>query len=83
MSCWAGRDDSRIEGAIEDEVKVTVIATGFVNDIQPAEEEEDEPVYEDERAAIRRLAPVRTGSDGLPALDTELPTFLRRSVPAR
>jgi cell division protein FtsZ len=61
-----------------DEIKVTVIATGFtpvhaVSDATEETEERQEPA-----AALRPLRP-----DAAPALDTELPTFLRRSVTAR
>lgn len=68
-----------------DEVKVTVIATGFQTArsyfIAPAAEEEaPEPEEEAADQPAGRLRPLRQEA---PALDMELPTFLRRSVTAR
>jgi cell division protein FtsZ len=73
-----------------DEVKVTVIATGFspaqkavvemVVDEEDEEPEEERPEVRPEPAA--RIRPFRQEASA-PALDTELPTFLRRSVTAR
>jgi len=65
-----------LDADMGDEVKVTVIATGF--DSRPelrvvGAEGAAEP---GERRQVLR-------ADALPALDTELPTFLRRSVPSR
>jgi len=63
-----------------EEVKITVIATGFDNrQALHVVEEEQEALPEVVEANGRGLRQ----QDGLPALDTELPTFLRRSVTAR
>ena len=77
-----------IDTDLGDEVKVTVIATGF----QPqaaAEEPEapvEEPVEEPPAAVEETPAPeeaVRSFPNYLPNVDTELPAFLRRGVTAR
>ncbi|MPZ49938.1 MAG: cell division protein FtsZ [Dehalococcoidia bacterium] len=63
----------------DDEVKVTVIATGFepVARTHEAEERqsEAEPAHQDDYA--------RGWTSDLPQVDTELPAFLRRNVTAR
>jgi cell division protein FtsZ len=73
-----------------DEVKVTVIATGFEGARRAAVEEDAYETEEDEAAEARRVPPGEDGGrvrgirpDVLPALDTELPAFLRRGVTAR
>ena len=58
-----------IDPNLGDEVKVTVIATGFVT--------QDARAVQDER--IRALRPEAMAA----VADTELPTFLRRTVAAR
>ncbi len=72
-----------LDPSLGDEVKVTVIATGF-----DAAAGLPRPAYmegladeadDDERP--RSVTPMRP--EALPALDMELPTFLRRSVPTR
>jgi cell division protein FtsZ len=76
-----------IDPELGDEVKVTVIATGFEPKQQTQAFAGQPPVAEAAPAAAaapsaaereRLLRP-----DSLPNLDTELPAFLRRSVPAR
>ena len=80
-----------IDPELGDEIKITVIATGFANSYSaPAVDEavEDEeyepqerelPVYGHERSqGIRSLR-----TEDLPQVDTEVPAFLRRSVTAR
>jgi cell division protein FtsZ len=70
-----------IDETLGDEVKVTVIATGFES--RPVyytggrEEEEDEPAAQDDHRASRGLFGT------VPEVDTELPAFLRRGVTAR
>ena len=61
-----------------DEVKVTVIATGFDENRRDLRVIETEEPREELNGAGRALR-----GEALPALDTELPTFLRRSVTAR
>jgi cell division protein FtsZ len=70
-----------IDETLGDEVKVTVIATGF--DSRPVyyangrEEEHEEPAEEEEHRASRGLFGT------MPEVDTELPAFLRRGVTTR
>ncbi len=72
-----------IDESLGDEVKVTVIATGFeatqvltaIQEEEPLEPEADEP--DDEHRASRGL------SGTVPEVDTELPAFLRRGVTSR
>jgi cell division protein FtsZ len=70
-----------IDPDLGDEVKVTVIATGFDGEHQPEpaafEEPEEQPEQEDDghHGAFR--------TDFLPNIDMELPAFLRRNVPSR
>jgi cell division protein FtsZ len=73
-----------LDPELGDEVKVTVIATGF----EPAqsmswgqEVEEEEPEEFAAADSPGRIRPLRP--ETVPALDMELPTFLRRSVTAR
>jgi cell division protein FtsZ len=69
-----------IDESLGDEVKVTVIATGFES--KPVyygderEEERDEPAQDDPRAS-------RGLFGTMPEVDTELPAFLRRGVTTR
>ncbi len=82
-----------IDENLGDEVKVTVIATGFearANDVEPEyDEEEDLPPAPDTREPARHEvarsdARAPFGSmPQVPDLDTELPAFLRRGVTAR
>jgi cell division protein FtsZ len=80
-----------IDPDLGDEIKITVIATGFeatqlpsvIDELYEAgEEREGEralPVYSHDRSpGIRSLR-----TDDLPQVDTEVPAFLRRSVTAR
>ena len=80
-----------IDPGLGDEIKITVIATGFDSTQRPSvidelyeagEESEHEhalPVYSHDRSpGIRSLR-----TDDLPQVDTEVPAFLRRSVTAR
>ncbi|HLF71114.1 MAG TPA: cell division protein FtsZ [Dehalococcoidia bacterium] len=72
-----------IDEDLGDEVKITVIATGF----EPVSRQRDraqpadtfDPLREDDR--VRREAPAAYGD--LPDVDTELPAFLRRGVNVR
>jgi cell division protein FtsZ len=70
-----------IDETLGDEVKVTVIATGFeskpVYYAGDRDEEEDEPAPADEQRASRGLFGT------VPEVDTELPAFLRRGVTTR
>jgi cell division protein FtsZ len=70
-----------IDPDLGEEVKVTVIATGF--DIYRRSEDEDleAPIEEENGDDVAQQAPYR--ADYLPHVDTELPAFLRRSVTAR
>ncbi len=71
-----------IDPELGDEIKITVIATGFEAQSLPAakhaaDEDHEEPT---ERSSTPRAS--RTQYD-LPQVDTELPAFLRRGVTAR
>ena len=70
-----------IDESLGDEVKVTVIATGFeskpVYYAGSREEEREEPSEEEEHRASRGLFGT------MPEVDTELPAFLRRGVTTR
>jgi len=73
-----------------DEVKVTVIATAFEGARRAAVAQDAYEPEEDESAEGRRFQAGEEGGrirgirpDVLPALDTELPAFLRRGVTAR
>jgi cell division GTPase FtsZ len=67
------------EDLSDDEVKVTVIATGF-QPVSRRHEEEREPAVADHLT----LEDYQRGwSPELPQVDTELPAFLRRNVTAR
>jgi cell division protein FtsZ len=74
-----------VDPELGDEVKVTVIATGFDatrrGPLQQEQHEDDVSAASAYDVEDRRLHPIRP--DVIPALDTELPTFLRRSVTAR
>jgi cell division protein FtsZ len=70
-----------LDPELGDEVKVTVIATGFSPERQAYRDVAAAPDEEPLDADDDRLRPIRP--DVLPAVDTELPTFLRRSVTAR
>ena len=65
-----------IDPEMGDEVKVTVIATGFAESYESPRAVEGHQTEGNER--IRALRPEQA-----PTLDTELPTFLRRSVTVR
>ncbi len=88
-----------IDPELGDEIKITVIATGFAtakanqpvmdelydeaedpaNDDPEPEEERPLPVYSRDRSpGVRALR-----TEEIPAVDTEVPAFLRRSVTAR
>jgi cell division protein FtsZ len=71
-----------IDPDLGDEIKVTVIATGFHEADRPRDRYElddiDEREDDDRRGGIRPLRP-----EYLPQVDTELPAFLRRGVTAR
>jgi cell division protein FtsZ len=81
-----------IDPELGDEIKITVIATGFANskrlpEIEEEEQEDEEyepperelPLYGHERSqGVRSLR-----TEDLPQVDTEVPAFLRRSVTAR
>jgi cell division protein FtsZ len=78
-----------IDPDLGDEVKVTVIATGFepvARRIEVQEREHDLPSL---NPPDERISPapqddlVRGWAPELPQVDTELPAFLRRNVPAR
>ena len=96
----ASRDAEIIFGAaidesLGDEVKVTVIATGFepsasiqdhdyIEEDEPAEANAPEP--EPQPAAHQQYLPQEPRGPafgGMPEVDTELPAFLRRNVTAR
>jgi cell division protein FtsZ len=96
----ASRDAEIIFGAaidesLGDEVKVTVIATGFepsasIQDHDYIEEDGPVDAYEPEPerqpAAHQQYLPQEprgTAFGGMPEVDTELPAFLRRNVTAR
>jgi cell division protein FtsZ len=70
-----------IDESLGDEVKVTVIATGFeskpVYYADSREDERNEPSEDDEHRASRGLFGT------MPEVDTELPAFLRRGVTTR
>jgi cell division protein FtsZ len=72
-----------IDESLGDEVKVTVIATGF--DAKPViyagQDEEPAPVEEDDDSGEHRASRGLFGT--VPEVDTELPAFLRRGVTAR
>jgi cell division protein FtsZ len=84
-----------IDESLGDEVKVTVIATGFepsatIQDHDYVEEEEPEDRYEPEPAQAPSLTQQYLPHDtrgsafgSMPDVDTELPAFLRRNVTAR
>jgi cell division protein FtsZ len=72
-----------IDESLGDEVKVTVIATGF--DTKPvltmAHDEEPAPLEQEDEAEESRASRGLFGT--VPEVDTELPAFLRRGVTAR
>jgi cell division protein FtsZ len=78
-----------IDESLGDEVKVTVIATGFESAPQYEEpeafEEEQDPFAEEPQPPREQYLPRDRGNalGGAPEVDTELPAFLRRNVTAR
>jgi cell division protein FtsZ len=76
-----------IDEALGDEVKVTVIATGFQPQAQVEddyyEEEEEQPAEEAPAEEPRQETPARGPFGGMPEVDVELPAFLRRGVSTR
>jgi cell division protein FtsZ len=74
-----------IDESLGDEVKVTVIATGFDTKpvLMPSREEEPAPVEDDEESDDDDHRPSRGLFGTVPEVDTELPAFLRRGVTAR
>jgi cell division protein FtsZ len=81
-----------IDPELGDEIKITVIATGFESyeeTPQAEEQDEEEADYEPEERALpvydrgRSQGVRQLRVEDLPQVDTEVPAFLRRSVPAR
>jgi cell division protein FtsZ len=78
-----------IDESLGDEVKVTVIATGFetapqFEEPEDYEEAEPDPFAEEQPQPREQYLPRDRGSlAGAPEVDTELPAFLRRNVTAR
>jgi cell division protein FtsZ len=85
-----------IDESLGDEVKITVIATGFepsatFQDHDYVEEEEPVEDYAAPAAEPQPVAPQQylphdargNAFSGMPEVDTELPAFLRRNVTAR
>lgn len=86
-----------IDANMGDEIKVTVIATGFdaahTNRVDVQDEEEDEPEEEpvatqprqqqDEQPQSRAEESTFPFTRELPGVETELPAFLRRNTPVR
>jgi cell division protein FtsZ len=76
-----------IDEALGDEVKVTVIATGFQPQAQAEddyyEEEEEQPAEEAPAEEPRQETTARGPFGGMPEVDVELPAFLRRGVSTR
>ncbi len=70
-----------IDAELGDEVKVTVIATGF--DTRREELEEEEPEAEALAVGAEHVERLSFRPEVVGGLDLELPTFLRRSVTAR
>ena len=71
---------TRIDDTMQDEVRITVIATGFsgvrkINLRQMMNDDAPEPIK------LGEIRPNPTSADGL--TEADLPTFLRRSFPAR
>jgi cell division protein FtsZ len=74
-----------IDDRLGDEVKVTVIATGFdprVRELEPRYEE-DVPESPQRRPENEPRQDPRNPFNSVPEVDTELPAFLRRGVTAR
>jgi cell division protein FtsZ len=77
-----------IDPHLDDEVKITVIATGFARPVAvnpiPEQYRKREPDDNDDRHVDDPTEPVALRPDAVPDVaDTELPTFLRRTVTAR
>jgi cell division protein FtsZ len=76
-----------IDESLGDEVKVTVIATGFQPQAQVAEddyyEEEEQPPEDAPAEEVRQETTARGPFGGMPEVDVELPAFLRRGVSTR
>ncbi|MGH2584700.1 MAG: cell division protein FtsZ [Dehalococcoidia bacterium] len=87
-----------LEESMGDEVQITVIATGFADSIPSRQPAMPQPQYDYEEPPIQRQAPPppppaqpahpRQRQDSLAAgpvsiQDTELPTFLRRTISSR
>ena len=76
-----------VDPKLGDEVKITVIATGFARPVavHPIPEEYRRPAPDDvsEPQQAEHTAPAQLEPPAINAMDTELPTFLRRTVAAR